>query len=426
MHKIYKLDNGLSVVNAPVAGTQAVTFLVMVPVGSRYEHKKISGISHFVEHLMFKGTEKNPTTLDISRKLDAVGAQFNAFTSKDYTGYYIKVDGKKSGLALDILSDMLFNSTLKPEDIEREKGVIIEEIKMYDDNPLMAVDDLFERIIFGDSPLGWNIAGTKKGIEEMTREELWDYYKAAYTVKNMVLVASGNVSKDTPKLIKKYFSTKKSVATKITKNKFEKHIWKRKAVPLKDRVIVEKRDIDQAQVILGFPALKNDDPRRYVSAIMLNILGGSMSSRLFTEVREKRGLAYMVRSSAVTFRDVGAITIHTGLDPKRLKDAFNVIFAECKKMTNELVSNKELINAKNNLAGHLALSMEDSSSQANWYAGKFWFGKKVLSPKEEISNMRKVTVEDVQKLAKDIFKMKEMRIAVIGPLDKSKILKILQ
>jgi len=221
MHRLSKFKNGLTYISVPVSGTKAATFLVMVPIGSRYENKKLNGASHFVEHLMFKGTEKRPTTLDISRELDAVGAQFNAYTNKEYTGYFIKIDSAKEELAMDILSDMIFNSRFDAGEVQKEKGVIIEEIKMYEDNPMAAVEDLIEKNLFGDSPLGWNIAGTKKGIGKMSRQELFSYYKSVYAPKNMVLVAAGKINGKTARLAQKYFGQKRSQAN-LTKEKFLK------------------------------------------------------------------------------------------------------------------------------------------------------------------------------------------------------------
>lgn len=421
MHKINKFKNGLTVIEAPVSGTRAITFLVLVPIGSRYEHKKISGASHFVEHLMFKGTEKRPNALDISRELDAVGAQFNAFTDKDRTGYWVKIEADKQEIALDILSDMLFNSQFKSDDVKREKGVIIEEIRMYEDNPRAAVEQMFDRVMYGNHQLGWDIAGSVKGIRAVSRDELYDYYKSAYVPENMVLVVAGNVNTKTNKLIKQYFGAGKKQARKITKDDFIKFDHKKYKSKKFD---AEKRKMDQSQVIIGYPGLKIGDPRRYALSVMLNILGGGMSSRLFTEVREKRGLAYSVRAEAAVYRDIGAVCVSAGLDPKRLREAVSVINKECERMAVEPVTEKELVDAKNNIAGHLALAMEDSSAQANWYAGKFWFEKNLIDWDEEIKKLQKVKISDVKKIASEIFKPSERRASVIGPLKKSSVISI--
>lgn len=425
MKKI-KLENGLTVINIPLQGTKAVTFMILVPIGSRYETKKLGGASHFVEHLMFKGTKKRPTSLDISRELDSVGAEFNAFTNKDYTGYYIKINSNKSELALDVLSDMLFNSVFDPEEIKKEKGVIIEEIKMYEDNPSFAVYNIYEQLMFSDHPLGRSIAGTINGIKNITRGELYDYFSRAYHPQNMVLVTAGNIDKNIQKLIQKYFLIPKKNLAKISKNNYQNFTWTNKSLPLEKRVSAQKRKIDQAHVVIGYPGIKISDPRRYALAVMINILGGSMSSRLFVEVREKRGLAYRIRANAFSHRDVGGIQIGSGLDTKRLVEAFATIKRECKRMCAEEVSKKELDDAKNNLAGSFALSMEDSSTQASWYALKYWFENNLNNYQAEIKKIRQVTAKDIIKLANEIFDQSKIYYAVISPFGKKEIIKFIK
>jgi predicted Zn-dependent peptidase len=425
MYKTEKLKNGLNCVYVPVAGTRAVTFMVLVPIGSRYETKKLGGASHFVEHLMFKGTKKRPTSLDISRELDSVGAQFNAFTNKDYTEYYIKINSSKSELALDILSDMLFNSCFDAEEIKKEKGVIIEEIKMYEDNPSFAVENIYEQLMFGDHPLGRGIAGTIKGIKNITRDELYDYFLRAYRPENMVLAVAGNIDRNIQKLIKKYYFIPKKNISKISKDNYQQFNWPKKSLPLEKRVKVQKRKIDQAHVIIGYPGIKITDLRRYALAVMMNILGGSMSSRLFVEVREKRGLAYKIRASAFSHRDVGGLQIESGLDTKRLAEAFATINNECEKMRNFEVSKKELNDAKNNLAGSLALSMEDSSTQASWYALKYWFENDLNNYQAEIKKIRQVTASEIKKLAHELLCPSKRRFAVISPFEKKDIIKFI-
>jgi len=426
MPRLSKLPNGLSLVVAPVKGTKAATFLVLLPIGSRYEPAKISGASHFVEHLMFKGTTKRPTTLDISRELDAVGAQFNAFTDKDRTGYWVKIDAAHQEKALDILSDMIFHSKFEAAEVAKEKGVIIEEIRMYKDNPRSAAELLFDNLMFGAAhPLGRDIAGTEKIIKAVTRDELFGYYKSAYAPNNLVLAAAGNINKKTMALIREYFGAPKAAKTTLTKEKFARFFWSKKSKPMAARLAAEKRKVDQAHVFIGYPGLKITDPKRNVLAVLLNILGGNMSSRLFVEVREKRGLAYRVHADAVSYRDAGGVVINAGLNPSRLKEAIAVIVAQCARLAKQNVSAKELADAKSNLAGQLALSMEDSSAQASWFASKFWFEKNLASYEEEIRKLKKVTASQVLKLAKEIFKEKEMRLAVISPFDKKEVAKLL-
>lgn len=436
MYHQKRMKNGLTLLTVPISGTLATTVLVMVPVGSRYEHRKISGASHFVEHLMFKGTAKRPTSVDISRALDAVGAEYNAFTAKDYTGYYVKINSEREELAFDVLSDMLFASRLDAEEIKKEKGVIVEELRMYEDNPGMAINLLFDRLLFGDCPLGWDEGGDIETVRSMSREDLWNYYRSAYRPDNMVLVVAGKVEKNRiEKLVNTYFVQAMEKSSpygrfpagkkNINKNDFEKFIWNA-PLPLPERIVVKKKAVDQAHVILGFPGLSHDDPRRFTASVLLNILGGGMSSRLFVEVREKRGLAYMVHAGAYGFRDTGAVFIRSGLDPARLPEALKVIREELNKIKKEKVTAKELKDAEENLAGHTVLSMEESNAQANWYAHQFWFAKEMETPEEVIAKIRRVKASDVQKLAGQLFDEEKMRLAVIGPMEKNDVEKMLK
>lgn len=427
MHRLSKLKNGITFITVPVPGTKAVTVMAMFSAGSRYEAKELSGASHFVEHMLFKGTAKRPTHLHISRELDAAGAEYNAFTYKDFTGYYVKIDSAQTELAFDLLSDMIFHSKLDKEEIEKEKGVITEEIRMYEDNPTMAVDLLFDKALFGDHPLGWDIAGTKKSVASLTRESLYKYYQRHYVVKNMVLAVAGNIEENKLKKSLKYF-TKESTPPIFKKSLVESYIkfsWPSAGVSLKKRVKILKRKVDQAHIIIGFPGLKNNHPDRFAASVLLNILGGGMSSRLFVEVREKRGLAYMIHTGAMSFRDTGAFSIQAGLDPARLADALKVIKKELGKIKSDLVSAKELADAKSNFAGRMALAMEDSGAQAQWFAKQFLFADKMETPAEAVKKIKKVTVDEVRRVARKSFDLTQMRAAVIGPMGEDIIMKMI-
>lgn len=430
MFKILKLKNGINLVKVPLKGSKAVTVMAMFPVGSRYEHKKISGVSHFVEHMMFKGTKKRPTHLEISRELDSLGAEYNAFTSKDFTGYYVRTGEINTEKAFDWLADIIFNSKFEAEEIAKEKGVIVEELRMYEDNPLMAVDALFEKAAFGEHPLGWDIGGTPESVNGLSREDLWNYYQNYYLPGNMVLVVAGNINdKKLNKNLKHFVSASermKSGEVKKLKSNFENFVWPKTTLPLESRVLVSEKKLDQAQVIIGFPGPRYNDPDRFAASVLLNILGGGMSSRLFVEVREKRGLAYRVNAGGTAFRDVGLATIQAGLDPSRLADALKVIKDELVKIKDKPVSAKELTDSKNNIAGHTELSMENSSSQAQWFANQFWFSDKIETYEQVIQKIRKVTAADVKRVAKKLFDLNQMRVAVIGPLSKDKVFNLLK
>ncbi len=427
MYHISKLKNGITLIKVPLAGSKALTVMAMFPVGSRYEDKKISGASHFVEHMLFKGTTKRPTHLKISRELDALGAEYNAFTSKDYTGYYVKTGEINTEKAFDWLADIIFHSKLDGEEIAKEKGVIVEELRMYEDNPLMAVDNLFERAMFGDHPLGWDVGGTPATVRAMSRQDLWNYYQNYYLPHNMVLVVAGNINdKKLNKSLQVFQAEKEKKQNHDLKSEFKKFVWDKTALPPEKRLAVKEKKLDQAQVIIGFPGLHYNDPDRFAASVLLNILGGGMSSRLFVEVREKRGLAYMINAGAGAFRDVGVATIAAGLDPSRLADAMKVIKEEVIKITEESVSAKELADSKNNIAGRTELTMEDSSAQAQWFAKQFLFADKIQTYEQVTKKIKKVTAAEVKKVAKKIFDMDAARMAIIGPMSKDKILSLLK
>ena len=427
MHKKFKLKNGINVIISPIKGTRAITILALFPVGSRYENISLAGASHFVEHLMFKGTTKRPTALDISRQLESEGARYNAFTGKDYTGYYIKINSKKQELAFDILSDMLFNSKLEEEEITREKGVIVEELRMYEDNPTMSVDTLFGQTIFGDHPLGRDIGGTIQSVRALNRKQLFDYYKKYYNPSNMVVSIAGAIPKG--KQLKKclsYFEQYEGKTKNSLKDNFQKYTWSKNPKTISDRVGVKTKKLDQAHMILGFPALKQEDKDKYIAAVMTNILGSGMKSRLFIEVRERRGLAYMIQADMEACRDVGTLQIQAGLDPSRLSEAIKVIKEQLNKIKDELVSTKELSEAKGSLIGGMSLGMEDSSAIADWYAKQFWFSKDIKDQAYIFNKIKKVTKQDVQRVARRIFIEDSMHVVVIGNRTKQQVLKILK
>lgn len=429
MHHLSKLKNGITLISVPLKGTRAATILAMFPVGSRYETRHLSGAAHFVEHMMFKGTVKRPEAIDISRSLEAVGADYNAFTNKDYTGYYVKIAGDKQEIAYDLLSDMLYHSVLAPEEVEKEKGAIVEELRMYKDNPTMAVSLLADELEFGDCPLGWDIGGTEQTVRGLSREDLFRYYQTHYSPKNMVLVVSGDVK---PTQIKKLIAAfvekrapKGSNSFSFYKQHFEKFSWPEKPLALDNRVRVIEKKVDQTQAILSFRGLPNNHPDRFAASIMLNILGVGMSSRLFVEVREKRGLAYMVRAGNSSYRDIGVSYIQAGLDPARLGEALQVIKGEVLRIAVEPITAQELTDAKTSLSGRLALSFEDSSTQAEWFAKQVMFGKKIETPDDIIRAFNKVTGEQVQQVANRLLCWDEVRLAAIGPFTKEQVIKFL-
>jgi len=421
-YKEVKLKNGLKVITISLEQTKAVTALVLLPCGSRYERKNINGVSHFIEHMIFKGTEKRPTALDISQELDGVGASYNAFTGKDHTGYYIKVKRDKLELALDVLSDILFFSRFAKEEIERERGVICEEIKMYQDNPLLYIEDLFEQTIFQKSSLGWMISGPQETVQKITHQQILNYKNEFYQPKNMILTLAGNFDKKrAEKLINKYFGGIKSVRKK-TKT-FPKFKYKYHKLP---RVNLRFQKTDQLQIALGFPAYSYFHPKIYALALLSVILGGNMSSRLFVEIREKKGLAYYIRTSSNIYQDTGCFLIRAGIDKDNLGKTLNIIFNELRKIKKEEVSKKELKKAKDFLCGRLILSLEDSANIASFYGIQNLLTKKILEPEEKIKKIKQVNAKDIQRVAQEIIRDNRINFALIGKVkEKKELLKIL-
>ncbi|MDX9893435.1 MAG: pitrilysin family protein [Patescibacteria group bacterium] len=420
MVKKTKLKNGLNLITAPLKETKAVTVLVLVPVGSRYESKDLNGVSHFIEHLMFKGTVKRPTSLDLTRELDAVGAEYNAFTAKDHTGYYIKVSREHLELAFDILSDMLFNSKFDGQEIDKERGVIIEEINMYHDNPLLLLASIFEQTVFGDHPLGRLISGPKEVIQKVSRQKILAFKNNFYQAKNLVLAVSGNITRrQVSQLADKYFSYS---GTRHSNRSYQRL----KINQSKPQLNLVYRSSSQVQLGLGFLAYSFKNTKIYPLYLLSVILGGNMSSRLFLEVRERRGLAYFVKSDVSAYEDVGTLMIQAGLDKARIKQAIEVILAELRKLKDHGVSAKELNNAKEFLKGKMVLDLEDSEHIADWYAKQKLFFNNLDSPEERLKKIFAVSKKQVLQVANDLIKKSHLNLVLIGPFkNKQEFIKIL-
>lgn len=414
MYKKTTFPNGLRLITVPMSGTNSVTVFVLFGVGSRYETADINGASHFIEHLMFKGTKKRPTTLDISKALDSVGAEYNAATSKDWTGYYVKIDSRKIELAMDVVSDMLYNSKFDKKEIDRERGVIVEEINMYHDNPLMYVEDLLEQLMYRDTTLGWEIAGPKQVIREVSCEKLIAYRDAYYQPKNMVIGVAGKINHQIINLVKKYFQTTQK--NDSPGRAFDAFINKQ----TKPQIIVNYKDTEQVQLALGFHAYSHTDPRLYAQYLLGIILGGNMSSRLFISVRERRGLAYFVRVYPNIYQDTGNLIIQSGLDKSRLELAIKTILAELKKIKRSGVTADELKKAKEYLRGKLVLSLEDTEDMVDWYIKQELLFGQTLTPEEKLKKFEAVTLAQVKQVAKEIFTENNLNLAIIGPYKNDK------
>lgn len=405
-YSVNKLANKMPVILAPLMGTETITVLVMVKTGSKYESRKQSGLSHFLEHMFFKGTEKRPSAKALSIELDAVGGEYNAFTGKEYTGYYIKVASHKAEKALELVSDMLLNSKFESEEIEREKGVIVEEINMYEDNPLMKIEDVFESCLYGDTPAGWDTAGSVTNVQSFKRKDFVNYFKSQYGAKSSSLIIAGKMPKNINSLAKKYFSS------------LPINNWRDK-VKVKDNqknvnLKVVNKKTDQSTLSLGVRLGKISLKDEYVVKMLAIILGGSMSSRMFSEVRERRGLAYFVRTSTEFYSDSGYLTTTAGIKLGHEEEAVSVIINEYKNVIKESISEEELRRAKDMIKGRIAISLEASDDLANWYGHQTIYRQKYLSPNDFLNEIEKVSIKDLEKMAKKIFVDSNLNLALIG------------
>ncbi len=406
MYKTKQFDNGVRLITAPLSETKTATLLALVKTGSRCESVDNNGVSHFIEHMMFKGTKKRPTALDLTKALDGVGAEFNAFTGKDYTGYYVKADTKHLDLAIDVLSDMLLNSKFETKEINREKKVIIEEINMYEDNPVMYVEDLLEQTMFDKKPLGYFIAGRRESVFHLDRSKLVSYRDQYYTGPQTVITLAGKFADSHISQIEKKFKFSHSGQPTT----FDKYKFNQK----KPQVKIKYKDTEQTQIALGFPAYAYTNKKIYPLTVLSVILGGNMSSRLFMNVREKKGWAYFVHSDLNIYEDIGSLVIQAGLDKLRLEQALSLIVCELQKIIKG-VTGEELTRAKEYLAGRTALSLEDTSRLAQWYGKQELLTNQILTPERKIKKIMAVTGSQVKQVAKEVINFNKASLAIIGP-----------
>lgn len=411
-----KLANGLRIITVPMKNTRTVTVVIMVGVGSRYETEKEAGISHFIEHMFFKGTQKRPTFHDIAGELDAVGGEYNAFTTKNKTGYYAKVDSKHAGLALDIVSDIFLNSKLDETEIEKEKGTIIQEINMYEDTPRMNIGDIFENLIYEKNSLGREVIGSKKTVKSFKRKNFTDYKDRFYVANDTVICVAGSFVP--PKIIKSiagYFSGMKRGNKAVFKRIKEKQI-----VP---QVRTKFKKTDQTHLILGNRAYHQEHKNRFALGLLAVILGGNASSRLFVEIREKRGLAYGVHTDVEAYEDCGYLATQSGVEHGKLEETVKIILKEYKKIAAKKVSGKELRKAKDYVKGKSIMGFESSDEVAMFHIDQEVRKRKIMTLTQIFARIDKVTEADILKVAKDIFQNKKLNLAVIGPHKDNKRLK---
>jgi len=414
-YSLKTLTNGLRVLTIPMATLKSATVSIWIGVGSRYEDKKISGISHFLEHMAFKGSRKRPSARAVAEAVDAIGGEFNAATGKEWTNFYIRARSGNLELAFDVLSDIVLHPLIKKEDVEREKGVIVEEIGMYEDTPIKRIWDIFDQVIFAGHPLGMDIAGTKETVVGINRTDFIRFRSLHYFAENMLITVAGGVKEDEVlRLTKKYLGKlkrgKRGDASKFTDKQ------------RKTKVRVLDKKIEQAHLILGYPGRQLGHKSRYADSVLNAILGGGMSSRLFTEVREKRGLAYSVRSELGRYKDVGYFAAYAGVDPRKANKTISVIFSQFYGIASgKLAPKKSEINkAKEYIKGHVALSLEDTRAVSGFFGNEELMLGKIRTPEQVFKNIDKVTVSDVVMSAKELFKKDKVNLVIIGPY-KSKV-----
>ncbi len=405
------LKNGTRVILAPSKGTETVTVQILVEAGSKYETIENNGISHFLEHMMFKGTEKRSNAKIIAEELDGVGGEYNAFTGKEQTGYWVKVPKKHFKMALDLVGDIYLNSKFEQKEIDKEKGVILQEMAMYKDMPMRYVWDLFENLFYGNQPAGWNIIGTTNNINHFKRKDFINYLNNFYIPQSTVITIVGNFNQ-------------KNALEKI-ENTFEK-IEKREKIKKiatvhnqkNPRLKLENKKTDQTHLILGVKSVDMFDENRHVTTLLATILGGGMSSRMFEELREKRGLTYYVSSGSDQYTDSGYFFANAGVEHKNLEKTIKLILKEFKKVIDKKIPEKEIIKAKEYIKGTTTMSLESSSAIASFLGNQELFRKEIKSPQEIFKKIDAVTAEDLQKIAFEIFKDENLNLTVIGPHEK--------
>jgi len=406
------LPNGLRLITIPMPSFESATAMVMVGAGSRYETPKNIGISHFLEHMAFKGTIKRPSAMDIAGLIDGVGGEFNAFTSKEITGFYVKAAASNVDLCLDVLSDMLQHSKFDQTEIDKEKGVILEEKNLYEDTPSRHIGDLYEILLYGDTPLGREIVGTKEVINSINRQDFLNYLQSLYSASNLTVVVAGGIqTAEMEKKIEEYFGKMTSFDTIGYYKQVENQI--------KPALFVQKKTTEQVHIGLGFRTVSIDNEEKHALSVLSAILGGGMSSRLFSEVREKRGLAYYVRTGSEHYLDVGNLVSTAGLDPKRVEEGIEVIVSEYAKISGSKsgITTAELNKAKEYLKGHFVLELEDSRSVAGFFAQAEILERQIETPEEIIAKIDKITIDDVQAVAQKYFKEEQLNLAIIGNFD---------
>jgi predicted Zn-dependent peptidase len=408
----HTLDNGLRVLLAPMPQATSVTCMIMLAAGSRYETRETSGIAHFSEHMFFKGTERRPTAREIGTEVDGIGGEFNAFTGKEYTGYYVKCAAEFRDTALDVLVDMLRNSKFAEEEIEREKGVIVEEMNMYYDTPRDYIGGVYEELLYGDQPLGWDIIGRKETIRGATRDTFLGYTDRWYKPERMVVGLGGNVGADAVEKVQALLGDLPAADTGAPAPV-------EVAASNGARVKIHHKQSDQAHLCLGVPSYPLEHPDRYPIQLLATVLGTGMSSRLFTEVRERRGLAYYVFGINHSYTDAGSLYSQAGVDINRADEAVETIVRELRRIADEPVGAEELNKSRNLAKGRFLLQLESPQGMIMFGLRREVLESGAVEPSEVQAGLDAVTAEDVQRVAQDVIGRNGLNLALIGPFEEA-------
>lgn len=407
------LKNGLRIITVPKKDSLSVNLLVLTGVGTNFETREVSGLSHFVEHMCFKGTKKRPRAIDISSELDSLGADYNAFTGREYTGYYVSCLPDKTDEALDILSDMYLNPIFEELEIEKEKGVIGEEINRGFDNPARRVGDIFTDLVYGDTPFGWSTLGTVESLRGISQKDFIAYRRKYYHAANTVVVAAGRIeTKQIVKKIGRYFDS--LPAEKGPRKK--KLLESQKKPALK----IEYRASGQSNMVLGFRSFGMAAKSYFAAEVLAGVLGGTMSSRLWQKVREEMGAAYSIAAFQTTYLDYGYLGVAGGIQSRQVEEVIRVILAETEKLKSELVGEKELARVKDSIVGTAYLQLETPADLGSYYGLQEVRGETILTPAVWADKIRAVTAAEVRALAKKIFVPGGLNLAILGPHDPQK------
>ncbi len=399
----------------PMPGSATTTVLVLVEAGSEYETRETNGLSHFLEHMCFKGTQRRPRPLMIPRELESLGASYNAFTSTEYTGYYAKAINANFPKILDLISDLYINPVIDPAEIEKERGVIIEELNLHEDLPMEKVHSVLQGLMYGDQPAGWEVVGSRETITKMTQDDFINYRSSRYIAANTVVVVSGAIDEG---------SVISAVDNAFKNTAVGSHIPKIATVSSQTApaLRLKIKDSDQTHVALGFRAYDIHDPRRFTLSVLSAYLGEGMSSRLFSAVRDQLGAAYYISSGVSTNTDHGEFVISAGLNHDKLELALRAMFDECRALRDKVVSADEIGEVKQKLISKFAVNLETSDSLAGYYGSQEIESGEIKTSEEVIERYLRVTPAELQAVAKEVFRNSSINLAMVGPAGKERAL----